>query len=317
MTQSRWTVFVLVAATFLLLGGCGSSSSLNATPVIGCDSPPIPSCGLSPASITAGSALFTLHVAGSGFMSTSEVEWNGSPRTATYDSSSGQLSVSILAADVSNPGTALVTVTNPAPGGGESSAVAFQIEAAQPGGPVVLPDFSPPSVPAGGGSFMLTVNGSNFTSNDFVLWNGNLRTTSMVSSTQLVAQIANTDIATCGSGGVSVLDPVSGAASPSIAYNITGSCIPVPTIASLSPPSATAGGPDFTLTVNGTFFLSGAAVELNGSQLATTYGSAALLTATVPSSAIATAGNMSVTVANPSGPVSAAAILSVEPASGP
>ncbi len=40
---------------------------------------------------------------------------------------------------------------------------------------------------------------------------------------------------------------------------------PVPAITSLSPPSATAGGSAFTLTVNGSSFISGSAVRWNGS----------------------------------------------------
>src|SRR5207249_5307160 len=60
-----------------------------------------------------------------------------------------------------------------------------------------------------------------------------------------------------------------------------------PTISSLSPTCATAGGPQFTLTVNGTNFVSGSTVNWNGSPLTTTFVSSTKLTATVPASLIA------------------------------
>src|SRR5205823_6309324 len=41
------------------------------------------------------------------------------------------------------------------------------------------------------------------------------------------------------------------------------------TVSSLSPSCATAGGPQFTLTVNGTNFVSGSTVNWNGSPLTT------------------------------------------------
>src|SRR5207237_1312792 len=46
--------------------------------------------------------------------------------------------------------------------------------------------------------------------------------------------------------------------------------VAVPVITSLAPSSTTAGGPDFTLAVIGAGFLSGAAMQWNGSPLSTT-----------------------------------------------
>jgi hypothetical protein len=67
-------------------------------------------------------------------------------------------------------------------------------------------------------------------------------------------------------------------------------------------PDATApGSSGFTLTVNGTGFVSGSTVYWNGAALPTTFVSASQLTATVSSSEVATAGTSSVTVFNPAG----------------
>ncbi len=78
----------------------------------------------------------------------------------------------------------------------------------------------------------------------------------------------------------------------------------VPTIAALSPSSATAGTAAFILTVNGTNFGGKAAVNWNGvAQTSnTTYVSGNQLTVAVPAAAIATAGTISITVTNPGTP---------------
>lgn len=77
-----------------------------------------------------------------------------------------------------------------------------------------------------------------------------------------------------------------------------------PTITSISPASAIAGGPAFTLTVNGTNFISGSTANFNGSALATTFVSATQLTAVVPASGITLAGTFNVVVTNPGGQTS-------------
>ena len=74
---------------------------------------------------------------------------------------------------------------------------------------------------------------------------------------------------------------------------------PTPTLASISPASASAGDPAFTLTVNGASFLSGSVIEWNQSPLTTTYISSQQLTATVPASDVAASGTAEVTVFNP------------------
>jgi uncharacterized protein (TIGR03437 family) len=86
---------------------------------------------------------------------------------------------------------------------------------------------------------------------------------------------------------------------------------PAATITSLLPSSAPAGGPGFVLTVNGTGFLSGAAVRWSGSALATTFVSATQLTAQVPASLIAAAGTASITVLNPGAAASNALMFNV------
>ena len=72
-----------------------------------------------------------------------------------------------------------------------------------------------------------------------------------------------------------------------------------PTISSLSPSGTIAGGPSFTITVNGTNFLNNSVVHFNSTALATTFVSATQLQATVPAAQITFAGVAHVVVANP------------------
>ena len=73
----------------------------------------------------------------------------------------------------------------------------------------------------------------------------------------------------------------------------------IPAIAQLAPNSAPAGSAGLTLTVNGSNFSTTAVVNWNSTVLTTTYVTASQLTAAVPSSALATAASVPVTVTNP------------------
>src|SRR5207248_11656935 len=103
----------------------------------------------------------------------------------------------------------------------------------------------------GGAQFTLTVNGTSFVSGSKVNWNGTTLVTTFVSSTQLTATVPASLIATAGTASITVVSPCGGT-SNAVTFTIRA----VPTISSLSSTCATAGGPQFTLTVNGTNFVS-------------------------------------------------------------
>jgi len=81
---------------------------------------------LQPDAAVPGGAAFTLTVTGSGFVSGSTVDWNGSPRTTTFVNSS-KLTAAITASDIASPTTATITVVSPAPGGGVSNPQYLQV----------------------------------------------------------------------------------------------------------------------------------------------------------------------------------------------
>jgi hypothetical protein len=73
---------------------------------------------------------------------------------------------------------------------------------------------------------------------------------------------------------------------------------PPPSLSTLSPSSAVAGGAAFTLTVTGSNLVNGSAVQWNGAARTTAFVSATQLTAQIPANDIAAAGTASVTVLN-------------------
>ena len=254
-------------------------------------------------SATAGGPAFTLTINGSNFVSGSTVQWNGTARATTFVSAT-QLRATIAAADIAAPGTAQVSVLNP--GGAASGTLPFTVTAAPPPTAPALGSLAPSSATAGGPAFTLTANGSNFVSGATVQWNGTARTTTFVSGTQLRATIAAADIAAPGTAQVSVLNP-GGAASGALPFTVTAAPPPpAPALGSLAPNSATAGGPAFTLTANGSNFVSGSTVQWNGTARTTTFVSATQLRATIAAADIAAPGTAQVSVLNPGGTASGA-----------
>jgi photosystem II stability/assembly factor-like uncharacterized protein len=149
--------------------------------------------GLSPSSETAGQPGLTLTVNGTGFITSSTVNWNGAARSTSYVSAT-KLTASIPASDIASAGTASVTVTNPAPGGGTSNAQTVTVNNPKP----ITTFISPKWKIAGQSAFTLTVNGRNFVAGSAVKWNGANMTTTYVSPTELTAAIPASNISTSG-----------------------------------------------------------------------------------------------------------------------
>lgn len=129
-------------------GGSYTDLALQAVSVVTL-SPVTPSkptiTSLAPSFAAAGGPAFTLTVNGANFVSGSVVRWNGNGRATTVVSAT-KLTAAISAADIASPGTASITVANPAPGGGVSNAVSFRVGKASK---VYLPMASKPKPPQG------------------------------------------------------------------------------------------------------------------------------------------------------------------------
>src|SRR5262249_19545361 len=161
-----------------------------------------------------------------------------------------------------------------------------------------LTSISPASTTVGSSGFTLTVTGSNFVSGSVVRVNGASRTTTFVSSTQLTAAIPASDLAVAALLSLSVFTPTpGGGTSAAVTFTVNN---PAPSISNISPSTALVLGPSFTLTVNGSGFVSSSVVQVNGSARPTTFVSATQLTAQVSNNDILTLGQRSITVFNPS-----------------
>lgn len=236
-------------------------------------SSPAPAIGtLLPPSATAGSGAFTLTLDGSNFAGDSVVSFACLAEPTTF-LSAAQLTAAIPASAIANAGTAPVTVTNPAPGGGTiSTPVTFTINAAGANNPVpAISMLNPMSTTAGSAGFTLTVTGSNFISSSVVNFNGVAEPTIYVSGSQLTATINASSIATAGMVLVTVTNPAPGGGTSNAAtFTIS---VPAAPQAMLSPgavmfPATTANttAPSIPVTLSnpGTAALSISGITITG-----------------------------------------------------
>jgi hypothetical protein len=173
-------------------------ANINPTPTI---------TTLAPASVTAGSAAFTLRVNGTGFVNGATATVGGAARTATFVSGT-QLDVSVQATDVAAVGSVNIQVTDPTAcvaTGCASNTIALAVTT-PPAGPIV-DAISPTTVAASGASFTLTAAGQNFVPTSVVRINGSPRATTFVGSTSLTATIFASDIGSAGTPAITVATP--------------------------------------------------------------------------------------------------------------
>ncbi|HMV84014.1 MAG TPA: PKD domain-containing protein [Blastocatellia bacterium] len=161
---------------------------------------------LNPNTAAIGTA-FTLIVNGSDFVPNSVVNWNGSPRPTTYLGQS-MLQAQIPATDLQTVRDVPVTVLNPEPGGGTSTAATFRVTATN--AVPTLVGLNPAVANVGVPNIGLTVVGRNFSVNSVIRWNGSNRPTTFINSTTLSTTLTTADTATAGIGNVTVFTPEPG-----------------------------------------------------------------------------------------------------------
>ncbi|MBZ5537623.1 MAG: IPT/TIG domain-containing protein [Acidobacteriia bacterium] len=152
----------------------------------------------------------------------------------------------------------------------------------------VSPNFGPIS-----GGTAITITGANFQSGATVKLGGTPATNvSFVSGTSLTATTA---AHAAGVVDVLVTNPngVSKALPGGYSYNN-----PAPDISSLAPSSVFVANGAFTLTVNGSDFVSGLVVQVNGSGRATTFVSSNQVTALITAADVALPATLPITVVN-------------------
>ncbi len=180
---------------------------------------------VSPANVTAGGPGFTLTLNGAGFVDKSVVRWNGQARATKFIDST-QVSATITAADIVNPGRFLVSALNPPTSSrdnGLSNTLTFIVDT--PSNPVpTITTISPTSAIAcgaacGAASFTMTIAGSKFlpgtggTGASIVHWNTSQQTNltpSSITASQIQVTIPGSLISAVGAAIVTVFNPLPG-----------------------------------------------------------------------------------------------------------
>jgi subtilase family serine protease len=265
---------------------------------------------LTPNSALAGSltspATLSLAVAGTNFVSgVSTVYWGSTALDTTYNSASS-LTAYVTSTQFASSGSGRVTVQN----GGATAASGASLFAVN--GPTIV-TLTPNSAFAGSlispATLAVAVAGANFVSGSTVYWGSTALATTYNSASSLTAYVTSTQLASTGSGSITVQNTAT-AVSTTSPFTVSG-----PTITTLTPNSAVAGSltspATLSLAVTGTNFVSGSTVYWGSTMLSTTYNSASSLTAYVTSTQLASSGPGSITVQNTATAASAASPFTV------
>ena len=252
---------------------------------------------LVPESTLVAAASTALQVNGTNFVPGSVV-WLGSDSMATALVDRTRLTATIPASALDSARSYLVTVRNPAPGGGSSNTRNFIVRNPAP----TLASINPAS-----GSRLQTLNvvftGTNFVSGvstvDFGGADVLINTVTVNSATQLTANITIQSAAVMGPRDVSVVNPAPGGGiSEKRTFTIANN--PVPTIATVNPAAGYRLG-RMDVVVSGTNFITGVTSVDFGQGIVvnqTAINSSTQLTATITIGAAAATGARSVTVTN-------------------
>jgi hypothetical protein len=185
-------------------GGTSAAVSFTVEPVQN-GAPVISS--FSPTSVTSGGQAFTLTVNGSNFAAGDVVTWSGSERPTTFNSQS-EVTASISQDDIAVPISASVSVSTP----GlvvASQSIAFPVTG--PNNPMPsLSSIAPDSAAAGTSDLQVTIKGSGFVATSTAESDSVPLATAFVSSSQLVAIIPASDLASAATLNITVTNPTPG-----------------------------------------------------------------------------------------------------------
>ncbi len=251
LTAGDTYVFTVTASNAFGTSSASSSNSITITILV----PSISSISPSSGPPSGGTSVTIM---GSNFTSNATVTFGGNVGSDTFVSST-----ELMATSPPGAGSVSVVVTE---NGQTSNSVTFSYLAP------TISSISPSSGPPSGGT-VVTITGSNFTSNATVTFGGNPATAvTFVSSTEIQATSPQ------GSGSVSVVVTESGQTSNSLSFNYLA-----PTISSISPSSGTTSG-GTVVTITGSNFTSNATVTFGGNPAtAVTFVSSTEIQATSPS----------------------------------
>lgn len=240
---------------------------------------------MSPSQLTQGTGEETIVVSGQNFIQQSRVVITGQQQrfepTTTFNSPVA-LSALVPASVLSVPGTYRLWVETPAPGGGTSNVVTFEVLS---DGPRL--DSIEPSILSLGESTTLYAYGSAFENGAQILVDGTALSTGFVNATTLRAGL-NGSLLGLGPHDVVVKNP-DGKTSGAMTLTVVN---PRPIVSNVSPTSLASGAGDTQVEVTGSNFVSSTFAVVGAQGLATDVLSATQMRVVVPASMLQSAGTL-------------------------
>jgi hypothetical protein len=124
-------------------------TTATASVILTVDNPAPVMSSISPGFATDGGAAFPLTITGTGFGATSTAYWGATALSTQYVSPT-QLTAQVTAAEIASGGIVAITVQSPAPGGGTSNAMQFEVNTA--GSTTTAPTFGTAAVTVSAGA---------------------------------------------------------------------------------------------------------------------------------------------------------------------
>jgi trimeric autotransporter adhesin len=284
---------LLKAGTFkVAVGTAPPGGGLSAEATFTVDNPTPQLTQIAPQSVGLGAPATALTVMGGQFVSGATIAFDGNALPTTYTSLTS-LAATIPANLLQASGNHAVVVTNPAPGGGTSTSIAFVVT-----NPTVsVSSVAPSSVVVGAPAQALAITGAGFIAASAVSLNGTTVPSTFVDGQHLSANVPAASFTTVGSFPVVVTNPEpGGGVSTPVMFQVLNAA---PTIASLSPSGAATGSGATQITVAGSGFGVASQVTFNGTATSTTFVDTGHLQATLSAAQLAAAGTVAVAVTNP------------------
>jgi hypothetical protein len=287
----------VASVTISNMTGTSSSATITINPALAVIT------SLSPNSVLTNNTAFTLTVNGINFQpgaGVTVVRWNGVALATTYVNST-QLTATVPA-NLLPFGSASIYVITPS---GTSSGFPFTVNPPPP----TISNLGLTAIPAGHGSFITNIYGSYFTPQMVVNWGSTPLSGTLVAGSTFSYTVPANLLETAGP--VSLTVTTAGGTSAPITFTVTQ---PQPTITSISPASIATGSAAFTLTVNGTNFITNMNTRWGSTWVGANNVSPTQLTVTIPASMVAAAGIVGVLVYIPGAGYSASLPFTINPA---
>ncbi len=286
-----FSALVLTLGVIVSISGCGPGPAGSGGGTTSTSTPAVSS--ISPTKVVVGSSALSLTVTGSGFVSMSVVQVNGTVEATTYISGT-QLTAAVPANQLVSAAELAVVVSNGSVNSGSGTPTNLEVDNPAP----IITSVSPTSELTTATSPIVTVTGTGFVSATVINVNGVGRTTAFNSSTQVSVTLTAADISAAGSLSLTAVNAAPGGGTSSTAS------LPVnnPSVGpiQLSPSTlATGSTSPTTITVTGQTFVPTSVVNVNGNARATTYVNAATLTFVATVADQANSGTLAVSVTNP------------------